>query len=145
MHILWLPIYIDLQWPPQSSSLGSISRPTTTAKSPTHYLKSSRLCPTDRSVWSQCQAWWSGSLPVNHASCLAADIRAIQNTVEPDEVGRDNITGVDMYYVDGGDFITLEGKLYFAWGETFFWGRLYYVTPAWTYRQHNICEMFSLT
>jgi len=34
-----------------------------------------------------------------------------------------------IYYVDGGDFTTIEGRLYYARGESFSWGRLYHVTP----------------
>jgi len=39
-----------------------------------------------------------------------------------------------IYYVDGGDFITIEGRLYYARGETFSWRRLYHVTPDAVYR-----------
>jgi len=44
--------------------------------------------------------------------------KAVQNTVEQNKVGEGVITGKDIVYVDGGDFITIEGKLYYDRGET---------------------------
>jgi len=55
--------------------------------------------------------------------------KAVQNTVEQNKVGVEVITG-RIYYIDGGDFITIEGRLYYTRGETFSWGKLYHVTPA---------------
>jgi len=47
--------------------------------------------------------------------------KAVQNTVEQNKVGGEVITGEDILR-RRGDFITIEGRLYYARGETFSWG-----------------------
>jgi len=44
--------------------------------------------------------------------------KAVQNTVEQNKVGGEVITR-RIYYIDRGDFITIEGRLYYTRGETF--------------------------
>jgi len=55
--------------------------------------------------------------------------KAVKNTVEQKKLGEKLLRG-RIYYVDGGDFITFKGRLYYARGEAFSWGRLYRMAPA---------------